>query len=177
MRLVGRLFLLVLGLVIAIPFGAVALAVGVALEPAARELAGTLGFATLWSILADLAAGEPPDERAVALFTAFSTAVFALLVAPPALVALIGEVLGWRAFLWYSVATGLVTAALPWAGRARGGLSRFSDAALQAEGRLTLILFVAGAMTGCVYWLVAGRSAGRPRAPLAPAVEAAPRRP
>jgi hypothetical protein len=161
MRLIGRLFLAVLGLVIAIPFGAVALAIGVALEPAARELAGTLGFATLWSILGDLAAGDMPDERAVALFAAFYTAVFAILVAPPALIAIIGEVLGWRAFLWYAVGTGAVTAALPWAGRARGGLSRSSEAALQAEGRITLILFVTGAVTGCAYWLIAGRSAGR----------------
>jgi hypothetical protein len=52
MRLIGRLFLLVLGLVMAIPFGVLALAVGVALEPAARELVGTLGFAALWEILA-----------------------------------------------------------------------------------------------------------------------------
>jgi hypothetical protein len=161
MRLIGRLFLLVLGLVIAIPFGVLALAIGVALEPAARELVGTLGFATLWEILGDLAAGDLPDERAVALFTAFSTAVFALLVAPPALVAVIGEVLGWRAFLWYAAGTGAVTAALPWAGRARGGFARFSDAALAAEGRITLILFATGAVTGCVYWLITGRSAGR----------------
>jgi hypothetical protein len=161
MRLIGRLLLLVVALAIAIPFGTIALAIGVAVEPAARELAGALGFATLWSIVADLAAGEPPDERAVALFTAFSAAVFALLVAPPALVAIIGEVLGWRAFLWYALATGAVTAALPWAGRARGGLSRISEAALQAEARITFILFVTGAVTGWVYWLIAGRSAGR----------------
>jgi hypothetical protein len=160
-RLIARLFLLVLGLVIAIPLGAVALAIGVALEPAARELAGTLGFATLWSILADLAAGEAPDARAVALFTAFSTAVFTLLVAPPALVAIMGEVLGWRAFLWYALGTGAVTAALPWAGRARGGLGRISETALQAEGRITLILFATGAVTGTAYWLIAGRSAGK----------------
>jgi hypothetical protein len=168
MRLIGRLFLLVLGLVIAIPFGTLALAIGVAIEPAARELAATLGFATLWSVLSDLAAGEPPDERAVALFTAFSTALFALLVAPPTLVALIGEVLGWRAFLWHAVGTGAVTAALPWAGRARGGLARFSETALDAEGRLTLILFITGAVTGSVYWLIAGRSAGRRAAASAP---------
>jgi hypothetical protein len=165
MRLIGRLFLLVLGLAIAIPFGVAALAVGVAIEPAARELVATLGLATLWQMLADLASGDLPDERAVALFTAFSTALFALVVAPPALVAILGEVLGWRAFLWYSVATGAVTAALPWAGRARVGLSRFSEAAREAEGRITLILFAAGAVAGAVYWLVAGRSAGPGREP------------
>jgi hypothetical protein len=168
MRLVARLFLLFLGLVIAIPFGLAAMAIGIALEPTARELVGTLGFATLWQILADLAAGDLPDERAVALFTAFSTAALALLVAPPALVAIIGEVLGWRAFLWYAVATGAVTAALPWAGRARFGLARFSEAALQAEGRITLVLFVTGAVAGAVYWLVAGRSAGPARSHAAP---------
>jgi hypothetical protein len=160
MRLIGRLLLLVLGPVIAIPFGFIAFSIGIALEPAARDLVGTLGFATLWSILGDLAAGDVPDERAIAILTAFSTAIFALLVAAPTFVALIGEVLGWRAFLWYAIATGAVTAALPWAGRARGGLARFSETALQAEGRITLILFVTGAVTGSVYWLVAGRSAG-----------------
>jgi hypothetical protein len=165
MRLIGRLFLLVLALIIAIPFGTITLAVGVAVEPAARELAGALGFATLWSILGDLAAGEAPDERAIALFTVFYTAVFAILVAPPALIAVVGEVLGWRAFLWYAVGTGAATAALPWAGRVRGGLSRLSEAALQAEGRITLVLFVTGAVTGCVYWLIAGQSAGRRRIP------------
>ena len=63
MRLLARLFLLVLGLVIAIPLGLAAMAIGIALEPTARELVGTLGFATLWQILADLAAGDLPDER------------------------------------------------------------------------------------------------------------------
>ena len=37
MRLIGRVFLLALGLVLAIPFGVVTLAIGVGLEPAVRE--------------------------------------------------------------------------------------------------------------------------------------------
>jgi hypothetical protein len=164
-RLVGRVLLLALGLVIAIPFGFAALAIGVGLEPAARELVGTLGLATLWSILADLFAGEAPDERAVALFTAFATGVFAVLVAPPTLVAVIGEVFGWRALLWYAGGSGALTALLPWLGRARSGMARVTEAALRAEGRITLILFLAGAASGLVYWAIAGRSAGaRPAA-------------
>src|SRR4051794_25917902 len=102
MRLLGRVFLLVLGLAVAVPFGAVALAVGAAIDPAARDLVTALGLATLRTILADLFAGEPPDERAVALFTALATGVSALLVVPPALIAAIGEVFGWRALLWYA---------------------------------------------------------------------------
>ena len=113
MRLIGRVFLLALGLVLAIPFGVVTLAIGVGLEPAARDLVGALGVATLWSILADLFAGEPPDARAVALFTAFATGVFAILVAPPTLAAVIGEVLGWRALMWYAGGSGALTRSCP----------------------------------------------------------------
>ncbi|MFL5036942.1 MAG: hypothetical protein ACJ8EC_18230 [Microvirga sp.] len=160
MRLIGRVFLLALGLALAIPFGVVTLAIGVGLEPAARELVGALGVATPWSILADLFAGEPPDARAVALFTAFATGVAAILIAPPTLVAAIGEVLGWRALLWYAGGSGALTALLPWLGRARSGMARVTDAALRAEGRITLILFLTGAASGLVYWAIAGRSAG-----------------
>ncbi len=160
MRLVGRVLLLALGLALAIPFGVVTLAIGVGLEPAARELVGALGLATLWQILADLVAGEAPDARAVALFTAFATGVFAILIAPPTLVAAIGEVLGWRALLWYAGGSGALTALLPWLGRARSGMARVTEAALRAEGRITLILFLTGAASGLVYWAIAGRSAG-----------------
>jgi hypothetical protein len=165
MRLVGRAFLLVLGLALAIPVGLVTLAIGVAVEPAARELVGTLGFATLWSILVDLFSGEAPDERAVALFTAFATGVSALLIAPPTLIAIVGEVLGWRALLWYAGGSGALTAMLPWIGRARSGLARVAESALAAEGRITLILFLTGAASGLVYWAIAGRSAGTRQPP------------
>ncbi|HEX8164859.1 MAG TPA: hypothetical protein VF601_03615 [Beijerinckiaceae bacterium] len=161
MRLLGRLLLLVLGLAIAVPFGALTFAIGVGLEPAARELAGTLGAATLRSILADLSAGEPPDERAVVLLTAFATGVSALLIAPPSFAAVVGEVLGRRSLLWYAGGSGALTALLPWLGRVRSGMARAADAALRAEGRITLVLFCAGAASGLVYWAVAGRSAGR----------------
>jgi hypothetical protein len=63
--------------------------------------------------------------------------------------------------LWYAGGAGAVTALLPWLGRARVG--RFAEAALQAEGRITALLFLTGATTGLVYWAIAGRSAGRRR--------------
>jgi hypothetical protein len=170
MRLLARLLLLIIGLAIAIPFGALALTIGIVLEPTARELVGTLGFATVHSIFADLSSGYPPDERAVALITALGTGLFALLVAPSTFVALVGEVIGVRALLWYAGGAGIVTALLPWLGRARVG--RFADAALQAEGRITALLFLTGAVTGLVYWAIAGRSAGRRRVPFAPAPSA-----
>jgi hypothetical protein len=158
MRLLARLFLLVLGLAVAVPFGAVTLAAGLTADPAARDLLGALGLAGVESFMSDLLEGVPPDE-ATAYVTALSMGLFALLVAPPTLVALVGEILGVRSFVWYGGATGALTAGLPWIARARqtAGVSP----ALQAESRIMALLFLAGAVSGLGYWLVAGRSAGR----------------
>lgn len=161
MRLLGRVFLLVLALAIAIPFGLLALLIGILLEPTARDLAGTVGLATVWTIFSDLAHGDAPDAKALALLTAVGTGLFAILVAPPTLVALIGEGVGWRSVLWYAGGSGLMTALLPWLLRARSGAARFAEAALPAEGRISALLFLTGAATGLVYWAIAGRSAGR----------------
>ena len=82
----------------------------------------------------------------------------ALFVLPPAFVALLGEILGLRSFVWYGFGCGALTAALPWLHR---GSERWSQSgALGAEGRLTALLFVTGAVAGLTYWLVAGRTAG-----------------
>ncbi len=78
-----------------------------------------------------------------------------LLVLPPAFTALIGEVAGWRSFTWYGRAAGALAAAQPFLARPRG-----AQALLPAEGRIATILFLAGAVAGLVYWLVAGCGAG-----------------
>jgi hypothetical protein len=160
MRLVVRLFLLVLGIAFAATTGAVVLAVGLIAEAAARDLLGALGLAGVEALLSDLAAGRSPDGAA-AFVRAVGTGLFALLVAPPALAALVGEGLGLRSFVWYGGAAGALTAGLPWL--LRTGPS--AEPALRAEGRLTVLLFLAGAASGLTYWLVAGRSAGRPAEP------------
>ena len=162
MRLIARFFLLVLGLLVAVPFGAAVLMIGVVVEPAAREILGALGLASLDAVMADLLGGSAPDATAVALLVGLWTGLFALLIAPPAFVALVGEVAGLRSFVWYGGATAAITALLPWLIRGRFDIA---DAALRGEGRLTALLFLTGAVTGLVYWLVAGRSAGHgPRA-------------
>ena len=163
MRLIGRVFLLVLALAIALPFGLLTLLIGILLEPTARDLAGTLGLATLWSIFSDLAQGEAPDAKALALLTALGTGLFAILVAPPTFTALVGEVIGWRSVLWYAGGSGVITALLPWLTRGASSAGRLAAAALPAEGRITALLFLAGAASGLVYWAIAGRSAGSPR--------------
>jgi hypothetical protein len=161
MRLAVRLFLLVLGLIIAVPFGAATLVAGAILDPATRDALSALGLASAGSFLSDVLDGAPPDET-MAFIAAVGMSLFALLVAPPALVALIGEVLGLRSFVWHGGAAGALTSSLPWLVRMRPTAG--ATAALQTEGRITALLFLTGAVSGLGYWLVAGRSAGRPNA-------------
>ena len=44
----------------------------------------------------------------------------------------------------------------------RRTMLKLGGTALAAEAQVTAILFLAGAGPGLVYWLIAGRSAGRP---------------
>ncbi|UMY17332.1 hypothetical protein MMB17_22360 [Methylobacterium organophilum] len=163
MYLVGRLLIGAFALLLAIPCGAAVLATGVLLDPATSEALSRLGLVGFFGGLSDLAEGIPPEVAFMALL-AFAQALFVLLVLPPTLTAILGEAFGLRALAWYGGASGLFTALLPWL--ARGGIRPPSGpAALAAEGRIAAILLLAGAASGLVYWLVAGRGAGRRATP------------
>ena len=159
MRFLARVFLFFFGLLLAIPAGLFTLAVGVAVEPAARELIAALGVAGFEDFMLDLWDDGMPGSASAGVFLRLWALSAALLILPPALVALVGEIAGTRSFVWYGLGCGALTAALPWLGR---GGERFTESnALGAEGRITALLFVTGAVAGLTYWLVAGRSAGR----------------
>ncbi|AWN41058.1 hypothetical protein [Methylobacterium durans] len=155
MPILGRLVLMALGLLLAIPAGAGALTLLLLLDPAAQGWLANGALAGLDALLPDLAAGLAPETMLIVL-AGLAQALFGLLVLPPVLIALIGETLRLRSLAWYGGACGLLTAALPWlmrgAPRPGGSVER-----LAAEGRLSAILFLAGAAAGLVYWLVAGR--------------------
>jgi len=151
----GRLLAVVTALLMAIACGAIALGVGVAMDPVLRDLLGTLGLSGLEAVLSDLAEGSPPDPAVIEGAIDLGRAVLLLVAVPPALNAVVGEALGWRALAWYGGATGLLTALLPWLMRGAGG------PAGAGEGRVTALLFCAGGIAGLVYWLAAGRFAGR----------------
>jgi hypothetical protein len=158
-RLLGRVVLFGLGLLLAISAGFVTLGLGILIEPAARGLVADLGLAGLDAFLSDLWYESPAEFEAAGLFVGLWALSAALLIVPPAFVALIGEIAGLRSLVWYGLGTGLLTAALPWLGR--GGEDWSERAMLGAEARLTTLLFLTGAAAGLTYWLVAGRSAGR----------------
>lgn len=158
MRLLGRLLLAAFALVMAVPAGTLALAAGVFLDPSFREAFGRLGLVGLMAGLTDLADGIPPEVAVMAAF-GLAQALGLLLILPPTLAALFGETLGLRSPIWYAAASGGLTALLPWL--ARGGAAPPSGSeAAAAEARFAAILLLAGAVSGLVYWLIAGRSAG-----------------
>ncbi|GJD49103.1 hypothetical protein OPKNFCMD_1833 [Methylobacterium crusticola] len=166
MRLLGRLLVIGVALLLAIPAGAAVLGAGVLLDPALRDLAGSLGLSGIAAVLSDLAEGYLPDPGLVEAALALGRALVLLVVVPPALNALVGEVLGWRSLAWYGGATGLLTALLPWLMRGVRGAA--AGPAGAAEGRVTAVLFLAGGVAGLVYWLAAGRRAGPAPVPPGP---------
>ncbi len=158
MGFLGRLFVGSLALLLAIPCGTALLGLGALLDPVSREVLGRLGLVGLFSGLDDLAAGIGPETLLFAL-AALARALFVLLVVPPVVVAVLGEVLNRRSALWYGIGTGLLTALVPWL--ARGATRGASGTALLLEGRITAILFLTGAASGLVYGLIAGRRGPR----------------
>jgi hypothetical protein len=161
MHLLGRLFLGAFALLLAVSAGAVILVVALLADPTAQAWLTGGALAGLDMALSDLSAGLPPEALTL-LIAGLAKALFILLFVPPALIGLGGEILGRRGFLWYGAGCGLLTAALPWLTRAAVRMQEAGrDPSLTAaEARLTLILFLAGAGAGLVYWLVAGRGAG-----------------
>ncbi|KMO34871.1 hypothetical protein VQ02_18280 [Methylobacterium variabile] len=151
----GRLLAVAVAVLMAIACGALALGIGVVMDPVLRDLLGTLGLSGLEAVLSDLAEGYAPDPGMVEAALDLGRAILLLVAVPPALNALVGEVLGWRALAWYGGATGLLTALLPWLMRGAGGPVG------AGEGRVTALLFCVGGVAGLVYWFAAGRFAGR----------------
>ncbi|MBV9751136.1 MAG: hypothetical protein JO188_01315, partial [Hyphomicrobiales bacterium] len=95
-------------------------------------------------------------------------ATLAVVVAPVLLTAMIGEAARLRSFIWYVAAPAVLTALTPWLARGAraAGSSAIRDAATRSaqtqadEARLALLLFLSGAVSGFIYWAIAGRDAG-----------------
>lgn len=162
MRLLGRLVLIMIALLVAMPAGAAILLAALVLDPVASVWLTKGALAGLDAGAADIGAGLPPESVAW-LLAGLAHAAFVLLAVPPALVALVGETLRWRGLLWYGGGCGVITAAIPWLARAA---LRPGTGALALEGRVTAILFGAGAGAGLIYWSLAGRRAGRASGPV-----------
>jgi hypothetical protein len=165
---VRRLILLPTGLFLAITAGFIFLLIGGLAEPAGRKVLEGIGWIFLLAVRADAMRGEPAGSYLALAAKIIWGATLAIVVVPVLLTALIGEVARLRSFIWYVAAPAALTAAIPWLARAvrAAGSAAIRDAATRSaatqadEARLALLLFLSGALSGFIYWAVAGRDAG-----------------
>ncbi len=165
---VRRLILVPTGLILAITAGFIFLLIGGLAEPAGRKVLEGIGWIFLLAVRADAMRGEPAASYVALATKIIWGATLAIVVAPALLTALIGEVGRLRSFLWYVLAPAILTAAIPWLARGAraAGSAAIRDAATRSaatqtdEARLALLLFLSGALSGFIYWAVAGRDAG-----------------
>jgi hypothetical protein len=137
--------------------GLFALGVASVASPAVAIMIGG-GVERLLDLLFGLADnGIDPAPAAQAAFGLVTRLGFAIIVAPVLIVATASELLRLRSGLIQSGSTGLLAALLPLA------MLRLSRAPSQAELQIISGLFLVGFVSGFVYWLIAGRGAGRTR--------------
>ncbi len=160
MRLFGRLLVMGFALLLAIPAGTAMLGLGTLMDAGLRELLGRLGLYAIDSVLSELAAGYPPDPGMLDALLGAGRAVLLLLAVPPALNAGGGRGAALALPVWYAGATGLLTACLPWLMRAARGDGAAGPLSA-GETRVAGCCSLPARLSGLVYWLLAGRFAGR----------------
>jgi hypothetical protein len=161
-----RLVVMSFGFVVAAGAGAVFLALASLFDPATREAGFEATMAGVFAIIDEaLLEGAPQDALSAFAFVMWAI-VIATCVAPLAIAALIGEIAGARGWAWYAGVSAILAAASPWIARAARGLER-AQSASALEGRIALLFFLTGTVTGTIYWLIAAPSS-RPRDRLPP---------
>jgi hypothetical protein len=149
-----RLAVMFFGYLVATGVGAIFLVVSALFDPATRDAGFVAVMSGLFAALDAAAADGDPSQAVSALGFILRAVVVATCAAPLAVAALIGEAAGAASLVWYSGASGLLAGASPWIARAAKGLDR-AQGVTEAEGRLALLFFLTGALTGAIYWLIA----------------------
>jgi hypothetical protein len=148
------LILIPFALLVAIGMSSALFLVASMVDPLMAALTGETLFVGFWNLVdAVFSSGDPGPIVADAMLTV-GRIVFTLLVLPPLVIAVISEVLKIRSLVWYALATGVLTAAVPWILR---GAARVAN---PAELHVSAILGLTGAVAGFIYWAIAGRDAG-----------------
>ncbi|WP_262030345.1 hypothetical protein [Microvirga sp. Mcv34] len=150
------LLLIPFALLIAIGASGTFLLIASIVDPVMNMLTGDTVFVGFWSLLDAVFSADDPGPVVTDAFLAVGRIVFTLLVFPPLMIAIVSEVLGMRSLLWYTLATGILTAAVPWILR---GAARVGS---PAELHVSLVLGLTGAVAGLVYWAIVGRNSDRP---------------
>jgi hypothetical protein len=125
------------------------------------DLMGNTVFVGFWALMDAIFASDDPGSLVTAALRDVSRVFFAFLVLPVGLVALVSEVTRARGLAWMAGATGVLTAAVPWILR---GSPRMAN---PAELHISVVLGLAGAVAGLVYWTIAGRARAAVASPAA----------
>jgi hypothetical protein len=160
-----RLIIMIFAFVIASGVGAVFLLISALFDPATRDAGLAVTMAGIFAVVNEALLEGDPEQAAAALGFVVWAVVVATCVAPLAIAALVGEAAGTRSFVWYAGVSGVLAGASPWIARAAKGLDR-TQTMSESEGRLALLFFLTGALTGAIYWLIAApkRRAASPAA-------------
>jgi hypothetical protein len=149
-----RLLLVSVGFVVAAGAGMIFLPLAALTDATIRDA----GLTAVFAALLDAADGYDPEDALAAIGFVLWAMGVAVCAAPLAIVALVGEAAGARAYAWYAGGSAVLAAAAPWILRAARGSTRAGEMNA-AEGRLALLFFLTGALTGTIYWLIAARGA------------------
>jgi hypothetical protein len=149
------LLLIPFALVCALAAGSFAFLLASLLDPVLAQIAGETLFVGFWALVDAVFAVEDPAVAVEGAASALGEVLFTFFVVAPGFVALVGEIVGTRALLWYAGAGAVLSGAMPW-------LMRDATTGTLEEWHVSLALALAGAVAGLVYWLIAGRSAGGP---------------
>jgi hypothetical protein len=146
MSLLGRIIVIIFGLLVAILVAGITLAMGIVLPE--------------WAAM-----DSDPIERVIFFFVAFfaTSYVGAVGVLPAALVIAISEAARMRSLIYYGVGGALVALASYYGSDISFQLENTTDVTPVANA--LQLAAAAGILGGLAYWLIAGRNAGRWREP------------
>lgn len=152
---------IILGLVSAIAAAMIFLPLAALFDPTLRESGAMIAAFAMISAIFDALEGYAPDPGGFVIGL-LQVATISVAAAPLLIAALIGEVARLRSVVWYMGATSVIAAAVPFSGRIAREAMRFGDPDPgSVRSRLVLLFFLTGCVAGFVYWLIAGRGAGR----------------
>ncbi|MGE3248412.1 MAG: hypothetical protein AB7F96_20200 [Beijerinckiaceae bacterium] len=162
MQGIGRFIWVAIAVGIACTAAIVFLPVAIVSDPLLRQIGVALGPASIHAFIALFVTPEALAAFAGGALAVVWTLTIAICVAPVTLAAVIGETAAMRSIVWYVGASAVLAGAMPWILRAAWSLERQQDPLVRsAETRLSLVFLLTGALAGFVYWLAAGRNAGR----------------
>ncbi|MCG7394638.1 hypothetical protein MHY87_17170 [Microvirga sp. ACRRW] len=148
------LLLIPFALLIAIGMSSLFFFLASLIDPLMATLTGETLFVGFWNLVDAVFSSDDPGPIVAEAMLSVGRIMFTLLVLPPLVIAVISEVLKMRSLIWYALATGVLTASVPWILR---GATRVAN---PAELHVSAILGLTGTVSGFVYWAIAGRDAG-----------------